>query len=248
MHRSAYAHMALCIERYLEKGRRYRVLDLGARISPNQKLTHKQLLADYDVVYTGVDVQKGRNVDVVMKRPYRIPVKSRTVDLVFSGQTFEHIPFPWASILEVARVLVPGGLAFITVPSRGHVHGEYDCWRYYPDGLRALAAWSGLETVEAHTDFPPVVEGVERPRRQSWAPTVPRGRHDYAQLATREGYYWGDSVGVFRKPNRRAPLPMAIVRSAVLLWANRVGGLPDASTISTTPGRDDVLGTAAEVP
>jgi SAM-dependent methyltransferase len=233
--------MALCIDRYLEKGRRYRVLDLGARVSLNQKLTHKQLLADYDVLYTGVDVKRGRNVDIVMKKPYRIPVKSGTVDVLFSGQTFEHIPFPWASVLEVARVLTPGGLAFVTVPSRGHVHGKYDCWRYYPDGLRALAAWSGLETVEVHTDFPPVVEVGESPRRGWRAGTLPRGRHDYAKLATLKGYYWGDSVGVFRKPIRYPSFSMAILRAALLWSANRIGGLPDASTISAAPGRDRVL-------
>jgi SAM-dependent methyltransferase len=146
--------MALCVERYMEKGRRYRVLDVGARVSLNQKLTHRQLLAGYDVDYTGVDVRAGQNVDVVMKKPYRIPMRSGSVDVVFSGQTFEHIAFPWASILEIARVLAPGGVAFITAPSRGHVHGTYDCWRYHPDGMRALGAWSGLDTVEAHTDFP----------------------------------------------------------------------------------------------
>src|SRR5687768_9990746 len=99
--------MAVCIDRYLKKGRRYQVLDLGSRVSLNQTLTHRQLLADYDVAYVGVDVRKGRNVDMVMKKPYRIPVKSGTVDIVLSGQVFEHIPFPWASILEVARVLTP---------------------------------------------------------------------------------------------------------------------------------------------
>jgi hypothetical protein len=48
-------------------------------------------------------------------------------------------------------------------------------------------------------------------------------------------------VGVFRKPLRRASLQIAITRSAVLLWANRIGGLPDHSRIAAAPGRDDVL-------
>lgn len=56
--------MAVWIDRYLKKGRRYQVLDLGSRVSLNQTLTHRQLLADYDVAYVGVDVRKGRNVDM----------------------------------------------------------------------------------------------------------------------------------------------------------------------------------------
>jgi SAM-dependent methyltransferase len=225
LHPSAHAHMALCVERHMEKGRRYRVLDLGARIARGQTLTHRQLLAGYDADYIGVDVRDGPNVDVVMSRPYRIPAKSRSADVVMSGQTFEHIAFPWASILEVARVLKPGGLAFIVAPSRGHVHGRSDCWRYYPDGMRALAAWSGLETVEAHTDFPPAVQG--RARR----------RHDFARIDAKD-HYWGDSVGVLRKPLRRPAIATVIVRSALLWRANRIGGLPPG----TTAGRDDVPG------
>jgi SAM-dependent methyltransferase len=223
--------MALSVDRYLEKGRSYRVLDLGSRVSRDQQLTHKQLLADHDVEYTGVDVRNGRNVDIVMSKPYRIPVKSGTVDVVFSGQAFEHIPFPWASILEIARVLTRGGLAFITAPSRGHVHGKNDCWRYYPDGMRALAAWSGLEALEAHTDFPPVVQSAKRSAR----------RHDYAKLGSRSDDYWGDSVAVLRKPDHHPSLSTAITRSVVLWWANRIGGLPDSSSSrSTVPDRSRV--------
>jgi SAM-dependent methyltransferase len=227
LHRSAHAHMALCIERHMEKGRRYRVLDLGSRIARAQKLTHRQLLAGYDVAYTGVDVVAGPNVDVVMRRPYRIPARSRSVDVVLSGQTFEHIAFPWASILEIARVLTPGGLAFIVAPSRGHAHGRSDCWRYYPDGMRALAAWSGLAVIEAHTDFPPAVEGVRR------------RRDDYARIDT-ANYYWGDSVGVFRKPPARHRVGSAVACRMMLWRANRIGGLGAAPP--PAPSRDDVLG------
>jgi SAM-dependent methyltransferase len=214
--------MALCVDHYLEQGRRYRVLDLGSRISRDQQLTHRQLLADHDVEYTGVDVRKGRNVDLVMKKPYRIPVRSGTVDIVFSGQVFEHIPFPWASIMEIARVLTGGGLAFITAPSRGHVHGKHDCWRYYPDGMRALAGWSRLEPLEAHTDFPPVVQSAKRSAR----------RFDYAKLGAHSDDYWGDTVAVLRKTRHHPSLSTAIARSIVLWWANRIGGLPDGPRVT----------------
>jgi SAM-dependent methyltransferase len=65
-----------------------------------------------------------------MKKPYQIPLRRHSVDVVVSGQTFEHIPFFWVSILELARILRPGGYLFITVPSRGHVHEVRDCWRF----------------------------------------------------------------------------------------------------------------------
>jgi SAM-dependent methyltransferase len=235
--------MALCVQRYMHAGKRYRVVDFGSRISPKQSLTHRQLLDGHDCEYTGVDIQAGRNVDLVMKKPYRVPLKSNIADVVFAGQVFEHIPFFWASVLELARVMKPGGYLFLTVPSRGHLHSKYDCWRYYPDGLRAMAAFTGLELREAHTDFPP-----NRPS------TRPRPRHDFAKIDT-GNYYWGDTVGVFQKPARYPAVKIAILRAVVLWWANRIGDLSAVPEPPSDPAesagpepavkRGDVLGVGA---
>ncbi|MFC7470445.1 methyltransferase domain-containing protein [Actinomadura keratinilytica] len=165
MHRSAYEQMQLCVATYLPTGRRVDVVDLGSRVSDGQKLTHRSLLEGYDVAYTGVDVRPGANVDRVMTAPYRLPVRSSSADVVLSGQAFEHIPFFWASMLEITRVLKPGGLAFVTAPSRGHVHDAQDCWRYYPDGFRALAAYC-RSTCARRTP-------TSRPSRASGTPTAP---------------------------------------------------------------------------
>src|SRR3954468_5064015 len=202
--------MALSVQRYMEKGRRYDVLDFGSGTSPNQTMTHRSILDGYEIAYTGVDVREGNNIDTVMPKPYRIPIKSRSVDIVLSGQVFEHVPFFWASLLEVARVMKPEAHFFMTVPSRGHEHTDYDCWRVYPDGMRAMAAWSRLNLVEAFTDFPETIPGRGRKK------------HDFSRIDS-DNYYWGDSVGVFRKPKSYPELRAAVLRRAVLVWANRIG-------------------------
>ena len=220
--------MGLSIERYMKKDQRYRVLDFGSGTSPNQTLTHRNLLEGYDIDYVGTDIREGNNIDLVMEKPYRIPVKSRSVDVVLSGQVFEHIPFFWASLLEVARVMKPGAYFFMTVPSRGHEHSDYDCWRVYPDGMRSMAAWARLNLVESFTDFPPTIPG--------------RGRSklDFSKIDM-ENYYWGDSVGVFRKPKGYPEVRAAILRRAVLLWANRIGDL-ELIPPKRKKGRKDILG------
>jgi SAM-dependent methyltransferase len=234
MHPSAHAQMALSIERYMKKDRRYRVLDFGSGTSLEQKLTHRSLLEPYDTDYVGVDVREGNNIDVVMPKPYRVPLKSQSFDVVLSGQVFEHVPFFWASLLEIARVMKPRAYFFMTLPSRGHTHSKYDCWRVYPDGMRAMAAWARLELVEAFTDFPPVMSD----RRHK------RG-HDFANI-DREHYYWGDSVGVFRKPRSYPAARAAILRKAVLLWANRVGDLELTPATKIDKRRRDILGTGQD--
>ena len=212
MHQSAFEHMAQCVDQYVPRTGRLRVVEVGSRRVNIQAHTHRELFASYDCEYIGVDIADGPNVDRVMTRPYRIPLRSNAADVVLSGQAFEHIPFMWVSMSEIARVLKPNGHGLITVPSRGHRHGIQDCWRFYPDGMRALAAWSGLELLEATTDFPPRAGGTRR--------------HDYAAIDPAQ--YWGDTVGVFRKPTDYRRLRMAAVRSVTKLWANRAAasGVP----------------------
>jgi len=225
--------MAQLIARYLRPDVHYSVVDLGSRTSGRQTMTHRDLFAGHSCTITGVDIAAGRNVDLVMEQPYRLPLKSNSADVVISGQAFEHIPFFWASLLEISRVVKPNGLVFITAPSRGHVHTEIDCWRYYPDGMRAMASFAGLTVLEAHTDFPPIVG---------------RRRHDYGSIDT-SYHYWGDTVGVFRKPARRPRVRLALVRTVVVRWANRVGDVSGAPTSPPRPwSRDAVRSTLSRWP
>lgn len=217
MHDSAFEHMRMCIDVYMRKNRHYDVLDLGSRKSVASHPTQRDLLAGYDVTYTGMDVSPGGNVDVVMKKPYRIPAKSNTYDIVMTNQVFEHIPFFWASFLEMCRVLKPGGLIFLVVPSRGQRHGMMDCWRYYPDSMRALAAFARMDLREMYVDLPP---------------RLPNGRPNYAAIDN----YWGDAVGVFHKPQQYSKL-VRVIREALVWWCNRVGGIEHIQVPKERPRR-----------
>ena len=226
MHPSSFAHMKLCVDAYLSHDRHYDVLDLGSRRVVDTHRTHQNLLKGYDCAYRGADIVPGDNVHIVMNKPYRIPVKANSFDVVMSSQAFEHIPFPWATILEMARVTRPGGLIFVIAPSRGHRHGVTDCWRYYPDSMRALAAWARLDLLERHIDLPPTVADGER--------------LDYGAIDTAH-YYWGDAVGVFRKPDQPSKL-VRIATELVVTWANRVGSIGHVHPTTSAPGRERVLG------
>jgi SAM-dependent methyltransferase len=196
--------MRQCIEDFMPDDRHYRVVDFGSFMKHDVK-THRDLLSGRDCSVLGVDIRSGRNVDVVMPRPYRIPLASNSVDVVFTGQVFEHIPFFFTSLLEIRRILKPGGRLFMTVPSRGHRHNVYDCWRFYPDSMRAMAAFAAFELERATTDLPPLIDG----------------KLDYSQGNT----YWGDTTGVFRKPQRSPRIRIAVVSRVMRWWSNSVGDL-----------------------
>jgi SAM-dependent methyltransferase len=128
------------------------ILDLG---SQDFNGSYRSLLDHAPWRYLGVDMAPGKNVDVVLRDPYYWrEIKAGSADVIVSGQTFEHTEFFWLSLREMARALRVGGLVCIIAPSAGDEHRyPVDCWRVYPDGLRAAARYAGLETVEAWTQW-----------------------------------------------------------------------------------------------
>jgi SAM-dependent methyltransferase len=205
MHASALNAVKAAIADNMTTDRHYDVVDFGS-FAGNDGPTHRDLLVDHDCRIVGIDLRPGRNVDVVMKHPYSIPLPSRSADVVISGQVFEHIPFPFTSVLEIRRVLRPGGIFIMTVPTRGHRHDRYDCWRIYPDGVRAFAAFAVMDVRQVHADFPPQRIGDRR-----W---------DYSQASS----YWGDTIAVLSRP-RRGAARTAALRVVLRAWSNSIRDL-----------------------
>jgi SAM-dependent methyltransferase len=154
MHKSSYDKVIDFRRRFLQ-GRELeplRICDLG---SYDVNGTYRKIFEQPTWHYFGVDMVAGCNVDVVLKNPYHWrEIPSASVDVLVSGQAFEHISFIWITMLEVARVLAPGGLCCIVAPSAGPEHRyPVDCWRIYPDGFVALAALAELEVIEVETQW-----------------------------------------------------------------------------------------------
>lgn len=176
MHFSSYEHMQDVVNRHLGVKRPLSVIDIGAY---DVNGSYRPLFDLPQVQYRGIDLEAGPGVDIVLNSPYRFPLASKSVDVIVSGQAFEHVEFFWLTWLEMDRVLKPGGMIFLIAPSRGSEHRyPQDCWRFYPDGYRALAKYTNVELLEVTTD---------------WQPHPDPGSSE-----------WGDTVGVFRKPKNRS--------------------------------------------
>ena len=94
--------------------------------------------------YTGLDIARGRGVDVVYAPGGPFPFGDAAFGLTISTSMFEHDPFFWQSLLEMARVTQLGGLVFVTSPSTGPYHAHPgDNWRFQRDAVAALAVWAG---------------------------------------------------------------------------------------------------------
>lgn len=128
------------------------ILDLG---SQDVNGSYRPIFMQPGWKYTGLDMEAGNNVDVVLKTPYVwTEIPSESADVVISGQAFEHIQYIWITILEIARVLKPGGICCILAPSSGPEHRyPMDCWRFYPDGMISLAHFAQMDVLEATTQW-----------------------------------------------------------------------------------------------
>jgi len=164
------------------RGQPLRILDVG---SMDVNGTYRTFFDDPAWSYTGLDLTPGPGVDTVLASPYSWKnVPSNHYDVVITGQAFEHIEFPWITILQVTRTLVEGGLLCLIVPSGGQEHRfPVDCWRFYPDGVQALARWGDLEPLSAVTAWS---SGQSYPdASEQWADTVLVARKPVPHSATR---------------------------------------------------------------
>jgi SAM-dependent methyltransferase len=145
------------VKNYLNKDQQLRILDVGS-MNVLETGTYKQHFNNPNWEYVGCDLEAGPNVDVVLNDPYILPFENESFDVVISGQTFEHVEFFWLSAKEISRVTKSGGLFCIVVPSTGQVHRfPVDCWRFYEDGMRAIAKWMEYDVLEVeiteHSDW-----------------------------------------------------------------------------------------------
>lgn len=93
--------------------------------------------------YIGVDFVNGNGVDVILEDPYSLPFADGVADVVLASSVFEHSSFFWILYLEIMRIVKPGGLFYLNVPSNGPFHRyPVDCWRFYPDSGKALSEWA----------------------------------------------------------------------------------------------------------
>ena len=151
MHASSYEKVRAFRDAYLENSDQalVSVLDVGSMAHEEQD-TYRPLFAGSRYSFTGLDIGEGPNVDLVPRDVFHWEeIPDGSFDVVISGQAFEHNPYFWISLAEIARVLVPGGLVAIVAPGAGAVHRyPFDCWRFYPDVWPAACAFVGLELVE----------------------------------------------------------------------------------------------------
>lgn len=150
MHKSSMIKMKYFKDSYLSPDEELKILDVGS-FDKTGEYNYSMVLNEKNWTYTGLDLREGNNVDVVIENPYEWnEIEENTYDVVVTGQALEHIEFFWLTMEQINKVLKPGGLCCIIVPSTGPVHrNPYDCYRFHEDGVKSLAKYVKFDILES---------------------------------------------------------------------------------------------------
>lgn len=123
-----------------------RILEIGPDSFPStlQRLSGNLKVACWDTL----DIYGNPNLTYQSSQEYEFKIQSDSYDVVLSAQVIEHVKKPWMWFPELARVTKPGGLVITIAPISYPFHeAPVDCWRIYPDGMKALFEEAGLISI-----------------------------------------------------------------------------------------------------
>lgn len=115
-------------------------LEIGTKYGPTQSI--RELFPDSD--YTGLDMEDGPGVDVVMDLTQNFnsihkALGGKSFNTIFCLSVLEHCSNPFLMCENMTRLLNRDGVLYVSVPFSWKFH-EYpsDYWRFTPEGIRLL--------------------------------------------------------------------------------------------------------------
>ncbi|MCX6318197.1 MAG: class I SAM-dependent methyltransferase [Bacteroidetes bacterium] len=127
------------------------LLDVGCGRKP-----YRQYLLENKFIerYSGLDIESAIVYEEHVKPEYTwdgvtMPFADNSFDTLMATEVLEHCPDPHVTILEMKRVLKPGGLLFFTVPFLWNLHEvPHDEYRYTPFALERIFKECGMVDIE----------------------------------------------------------------------------------------------------
>jgi len=130
-----------------------RVLEVGPAVVPSSiELAVERAVGDSSILWETAGIDRTCPVTYVGSE-YSYPIDSDVADIVIATNVMEHVRKPWVWIKELARICKPGGYVITINPVSWPYH-EYpiDCWRAYPEGMKALYEDAGLSVVTSRCE------------------------------------------------------------------------------------------------
>ncbi len=128
-------------DKYLQDMKGCSILDIGAMQVIRQYHSYREIF-EPEYTYIGMDIVRGRNVGIVGYKNI-----TEEYDVVISGQVMEHVNRPW----EWIKSLRPYFKKYICIIAPNTIKEHrypIDTYRYFPDGMRDLFNYAGIEVVK----------------------------------------------------------------------------------------------------
>jgi SAM-dependent methyltransferase len=170
MHLNSELLFAAFATKYFSKGQT--VLEIGPNGYPSY---YNRMVNIEDIQWHTLDIGTEHIVGgeknpyhIISNSEYNYPIENDTFDVVVSGQVMEHVKNIWRWVDELKRITKKNGLIIIVVPVSWTYHAvPVDCWRIYPDGMRALMEDKKLSVVEC------TFESLEKGLLPKSTPSIP---------------------------------------------------------------------------
>lgn len=122
-----------------------RVLEIGPESFPSAL---QSIVADHSTTWDTLDISPDPRLTYSAASEYTFPIPDNTYDLVVAANVIEHVRKLWIWIKEVARVCKVGGTVITINPVSWPYHeAPVDCWRAFPEGMKALYEDASLEVM-----------------------------------------------------------------------------------------------------
>jgi SAM-dependent methyltransferase len=161
-----HANSKLLFSRYGKPfiGPNSRLLEVGPDSFPS---SYQQLVDDRTITWDTLDLYDSEKLTYPKASEYVFPVPDEAYDVVLTGQVIEHVRKIWLWILELERVCKKGGYVIIINPVSWIFHEwPVDCWRIYPEGMKALLEDTNLRIIDCR------FESLETPGYKRYQPGV----------------------------------------------------------------------------
>lgn len=119
-----------------------RVLEIGATLDTS---AYRRAVGDPSITWETLELVQLPGVTHVATDAYHYGLPDDHYDAVVAGNVAEHVPRIWDWMAELRRIVKPGGLIVTVTPVSWPYHdAPIDCWRMYPEAMRALCDLTGL--------------------------------------------------------------------------------------------------------